>query len=194
MSADKKLSEDENLKTIQYTCKKCGWIYSSRNDACPMCAAPMQLSEKDLIRAFIKFAELRGTAIAGEDAMEFLKAFKKNNKRYPNLTDLWGAATQLAKLDSMTEEQMKKMEKERKQKGELKAQMEKMKSQKEVELAEAKRKHLEELKMKEDADRRKAAQDALMKAEEKKKEAKCPSCGAPNPGDSKFCMECGSKL
>lgn len=193
MSPENKLSDDPTLKTIQYTCKKCGWTYSSRNKSCPMCGAAMDLSEKDLVAAMEKFADVRGTYISREDAFGFLRAFKKKQNRNPTLDDLWNAATHLAKMDTMTEEQLKKIEREKKQKSDIKAQMEKMKAQKEKEIAEARQRALEEAQRRQEEDKKRQAEEA-QKAKLRPVDLICPKCQSKNPLDSKFCMECGELL
>ena len=158
-----------------------------------MCAAPMKLSEKDMIRAFQKFADVRGTYISGDDAAGFLKAFRKKHNRDPSLDELFNAATALAKMDDMSDEQLKKMDKDKKQKAELKAQMEKMKAQKQKEIEEARQKSLIEAQKREEDDKRKQAEEAV-KAKLRPIDLTCPKCNAKNPLDSKFCMECGEPL
>ena len=195
------IQDEENLKAIQCTCQKCGWIYSSRNTYCPMCGAPINLSEKDLVRAFLKYGEIMGTKINSDDALGFLIAFKKAHKRDVTLEDLWGAAKQLVKMQEKSAEAQKQAQKEAKGKVEVKTQMDKMKQEKEKELSAQRKKELEELRKKEAEDAKRKAEEERRKQEEAQEKAKakssvlqCPTCGASNPGSSKFCMECGTRF
>jgi uncharacterized OB-fold protein len=186
--------DDERLKQIHYVCKKCGWTFSSRNEYCPMCGVPMKLSDKELVDAFQQFIDLNGSYITRDDAFGFIKAYRKSHRMDPALNDLWNAAKQLAKLDEMSEDQLKKLEKEKKEKGEIKAKMDKMREQKEKELLEQRKLELKQSKLAEEEEKRRQAEESAERAKMKGVKSKCRACGAENPADSRFCLECGSKM
>lgn len=183
------------LKTVQITCHKCKWLYSSRNDVCPMCGASMILSEEDLIKFFLEYVDRQGIYLNKGDAINFMKEYKKTYKKLPDLKELWDTAEKIAKLEKMSENDLKKLQKDKrdKEKLDLKSEMERLKDKK-----------LQERRAIEEEKRQKEEAEKLIKeAERKKKEAEiaakaggvpCPKCKTKNPPDSKFCLECGQIL
>ncbi len=189
------VTKDVN-KSVQVTCSKCKWLFSSRNETCPMCGAPIMLGEDDLIKIMVEYVDRQGISIEIKQSKEFLAAYKKQYKKLPSLDELWNAATQLAKLESMSGEQLKKMEEKKKEKGklDLESQMVRLKDKKlkEKEQVESvNRQKLEEKKQVEEEIKRKEAETKAKIATTK---IVCKVCGTENPGDSKFCLECGVKL
>ena len=67
-----------------------------------MCGAPIMLGEDDLIKIMVEYVDRQGISIEIKQSKEFLAAYKKQYKKLPSLDELWNAATQLAKLESMS--------------------------------------------------------------------------------------------
>ena len=203
------MADKKERPTTNVNCHKCGWAYSSRNQTCPMCAAPLLLSQRDVIKVLQEYVDLQGIWLDVKEAKKFVLEFKKKFKRLPKLDDLWQSAIQLAKLDEMAEKDVKKLEKDKQVKGKL-AVKEKMKQIQDQKLAkkraaeEAAKIKKEEARMKKEAEKRKKEEEKQRKRAARKTKKKapvlkevgaaCPSCGTANPGDSKFCLECGQKL
>jgi predicted nucleic acid-binding Zn-ribbon protein len=187
------------MPSLSVTCYKCGWIYSSgRSNGCTMCGASMLLTEEELIKALEDFVDLQGVYIEPKEAKNFIRGFKKNYKELPSLKDLWTAAVQLGRIDEMDDDEIKRVEDERKRKEELKLK-ERMKQIQDKKLAAKRLKEKERLD-KETEERKRKEQERLKKQQPKpKRQASkawkiCPSCSTQNPTDSKFCLECGNLL
>jgi RNA polymerase subunit RPABC4/transcription elongation factor Spt4 len=184
-------------KAVQVTCSKCKWLYSSRNETCPMCGSPIMLGEEDLVKILIEYVDRQGIFIELKQSREFIKTYKKNYKKLPSLDDLWNASAQLAKLEAMSDDQIKKMEQKKKEKEktvDVEAEMQRLKQKKLQEKAkiETEARQKEEAKHKAEEEVRRKELEA--KAKQAATTLVCKKCGAENPGDSKFCLECGAKL
>jgi hypothetical protein len=181
-------------KSITITCTKCHWAYSSTKDSCPMCGAPMLLGDIDVIKILQEYVDLQGIYLEKKDAEEFIKSYKKQFKKLPGLDDLWNAALKLTKLEEMEDKDLKKIEdkKRAQERAQVQQKMDEIKAQKIKDQEEKER----EKREKEDLEKQKKEEERRLKEEAKLKKAEtaCPSCGAKNPSDSKFCLECGAKL
>jgi hypothetical protein len=192
----KKVRAPPEKKYVIVNCNKCHWTFSTRNQECPMCATPLLMSEHDLLNIMHEYTELQGIFIDRDEAVEYMKAFKKKYKKLPDLDDLWDAAVQLAELEEMEDDEIRKLEeqKEYRQQDAVRAKMEQMKQQKLQERALA-----DSQKMQREAEERKKQEEERIRKEQEKqaaasKEAFCPRCGASNPSGSKFCLECGQRI
>lgn len=161
-----------------------------------MCGAAILLGEDALIKFLAEYVDRQGLTIDPKEAKEFIVAYKKNYKKLPSLDDLWNAAVQLAKLESMNEAQLKKAQQEKSQREKLNLQgeMERLKDKKlkEKEDIEAEKRRQEELKKAAEIERKRLEAEA--KAAKMVQIITCKKCGVKNPSDSKFCLECGGKL
>jgi len=146
-----------------------------------MCKTPPKIDEKLIIDTIQEYSRRKGVFIRKKEAKTLTSNFKKKYKRLPSFKELWSLADKVT-LQKGAGEKVSLEEKVARKMAEMKKREETKKARKEV--IEVKRAGVEKV------------EEKVEKVEEKVEEvkSKCSKCGYVNPGASKFCLECGTKL
>ena len=170
-------------KEIEVSCAKCRWMYSTSNNHCPMCGAPLLLNHEELVRALQEYVELQGSWIVKKEAKKFIDAYKDRYKKLPDLDTLWNTAVKLAKIEEMSQEEIDKAKRKQaaQEDDEVKKKMQELQQKKIQAQQEENKKKKRKLRKKK-------------KKQKKQVSLVCPKCNETNPADSKFCLNCGNQL
>ncbi|GAB4319197.1 MAG: hypothetical protein Kow0069_22680 [Promethearchaeota archaeon] len=100
------------LAVRMITCKKCGWSFTNKQTACPSCGTPIGFpTPKELVEIMQFYVDLQGLWVSPKEAKQFIKDFKKKNKRWPTEMDLAIAADDYVQLQRMGEAELRAKEK-----------------------------------------------------------------------------------
>jgi len=165
---------------IIFDCKECSWSYSlQRNKVCPMCQTPPEINEALVIETIQEYSRRKGIFIKKKEGKSLASSFKKKYKRLPTFKEIWTLADKIVGQKagggkvSLEAKVAKKM-------AEMKVAADD-KQQRKKELA-VKRAGIEKVEKVE-----KVEPSIVVKS-------RCGKCGATNPSNSNFCLDCGTKL
>ncbi|MHA1731723.1 MAG: zinc ribbon domain-containing protein [Promethearchaeota archaeon] len=97
------------------TCKKCGWSFSNKNAACPSCGTPVGfMTPREMVEVLQFYVDLKGLYISPKESKEFIKEFKKKNRKWPTELDLATMAENYLRLTRIDAKALKKKGKDKK--------------------------------------------------------------------------------